>query len=152
MSGLFLAALFACASGVLAEDNSAAMEQATGLAKTLEAALNSKDVAKGDATFDVDVLLDRVMVGVTTSPEFSSGFRTGAKKDSLLGRMIQAGASTTTYHFLRVRQVNGDVRALFRMTKGNGGVNYSEWVLGKDAQGQPKFVDLYAARPLPANS
>jgi len=119
--------------------------QVVALARQLEAAVKKGDTASAQDTLDVDGLLDRVMAGVSAPADYADGFRRGAHRDlSLMTTIIQA-AKGGTYRFLRVRQINGQTRVLFRLLTARGGVNYHDWIVGTDAQGRVRFQDAYVA-------
>lgn len=123
----------------------ASTEQAATVAGHLQEAVAKGDTAGADAEFDIDAFLDRTTAGVSSTPQYDQGFRSGVKEGSaLLGQIVRA-ANGGSYRLLRIRQVSGQTRALFRMLPKDGGLNYHDWVLGTDAQGAPKFVDIYVA-------
>jgi tetratricopeptide (TPR) repeat protein len=121
--------------------------QAKVLALRLERAVQNKDVAAASALLDLDALAVRVTSGAQAPADFERGYRDQMKRNAadLMGRIIKATTSRSAYHFLRLRKVDSETRALFRVTNGNGGVNYHDWVIGSNASGQAKLVDLYVA-------
>ncbi|HWF67401.1 MAG TPA: hypothetical protein VN670_08850, partial [Acidobacteriaceae bacterium] len=119
--------------------------QVVALARQLEVAINKGDVASAEDTLDVEALLDREMAGVSAPASFAAGFRVGARRNlSLMAGIIQ-NAKGGTYRFLRVRQINGQTRALFRILGAGGGVNYHDWIVGTDAAGRMRFQDAFIA-------
>jgi hypothetical protein len=135
--------LILCAGQILhAEDNSDAW--AKHLATTLETAFNTHDIAAGDSTFDLDAFLDRVTKDVTAPKGFAETFRTRVKNKSLVGSIMSATSNEASFKFLRVHKVNGESWAICRLYQKGRGVNYLEWILGADAQGNPKFIDYYS--------
>jgi hypothetical protein len=142
-SGLFLlAVLLFSSSHLLADDNSDAW--AKSLATTLSAAFDAHDIPAGDATFDMNAFLDRVTTGVTAPNGFDAVYRKAFQSKSVLGLLINGSDNGGTSHFLRTRHVRGQVWALCRLLTKKGSLDYAEWVLGADAQGSPKFVDVYS--------
>jgi hypothetical protein len=59
------------------------------------------------------------------------------------GREFKAALGKAgSYHLLRIREVNGSSRALFRVI-GMNGLDYHDLVLGRDGQSKPCFIDVY---------
>ncbi len=114
-----------------------AVQSPDDFARALEVALNKGDVATFDKAFDADAFYDRA-VGKT---ELSA---TIAK---LLKPLIQSGCvsqavftlSAPAYKFLRVRTVDGQSRALFRLVRAGGAFAYHDLVL----DGQSRIVDVF---------
>ena len=140
----FLALLGAILPRVLlAAAPAAQADPAKDLARQLEAAVTAGDSAKTASLLDMDRLIDRTTSGVAAPEDFRTGFRDGMKKAQSPAGAIAKAAQGGTYKVLRVRQVNSERRVLCRMVLENGGLNYHDWVVGKDAQGKPTFVDIY---------
>lgn len=76
---------------------------------------------------------------------FVQGFKQSLRGESSLeSQIIKAVASGGSYRFLRVHDVEGQRRALFRLTAvGGEGLNYQDLVLLRGPSGQIKVVDLY---------
>ena len=115
------------------------------VAKQFEVAINKGDAASAQDTLDLDAMLDRVTAGVSAPADFADGFRRGARRSFSLITGIAKNAKGGRYRFLRVRQINGQTRALFRLLGAGGGVNYHDWIVGTDARGQVRFQDVYIA-------
>lgn len=142
-------ALVACAylcTPVRADDAAIPADQATSLANQLQTAINTGNAAAGDALFDRDALVDRATAGIDAPADFASQFRTGVKQGpSVLSSIIKSIGNGAGYHFLRLRQTKTETHALCRLMGADWTPNYNEWVYGKDASGQWKFVDCYTA-------
>ena len=119
--------------------------QVVALARQLEVAAKKGDTASAQDTLDVDGLLDRVMAGVSAPADYAAGFRSASHQNLALMTGIVRNAKGGTYRFLRVRQINGETRALFRLLSARGGVNYHDWIVGTDARGRVRFQDAYVA-------
>ena len=119
--------------------------EVVALARQLEVAINKGDVASARDTLDVDALLDRVMAGVSAPADYAAGYRSAAHQNLPLMTGIIRTAKGGTYRFLRVRQINGQTRALCRLLAAGGGVNYYDWIVGTDAHGHVRFQDVYVA-------
>lgn len=119
--------------------------EVVALARQLEVAIKKGDAASAQDTLDIDALLDREMAGVSAPAEYAAGFRSGVRRNLSLMTDIIESAKGGTYRFLRVRQVNGQTRALFRLLGAEGGVNYHDWIVGTDARGRVRFQDAYVA-------
>lgn len=142
--GLFAAVLcLGVAQQARAEGTGLTQGQVTTAARQLEAAIKQSDVNSVNALFDQNALLDRAVAGVAVPPELMQGLRSGLQRNPPLSREASAIWTNGTYHFLRVRQINGEYRALFRFVNKQNGLNYHDWVAAADSQGQVKFVDQY---------
>ena len=119
--------------------------EVVALARQLEVAIKKGDAASAQDTLDVDALVDRVTAGVSAPADFAAGFRNEAHQNLPLMTNIIQTAKGGTYRFLRVRQINGQTRALFRLLAARGGVNYHDWIVGTDPRGRVRFQDAYIA-------
>lgn len=119
--------------------------QVRALARQLESAVKQGNGDAAASLFDVDAATDRAIAGVAAPPGVAQGFRQGLKSNAPLIKQIAQNVRGGGYRFLRARQVGGETRVLFRMVQAQGGLNYHDWVVGTDAAGQLKFVDLYTA-------
>lgn len=112
-------------------------------------AITTGDSIKMAATFDGNVMADRSLEGVHFPPRTASQARstvisTISSPTGFLSQVHRNLSDGGTYRLLRVHDVDGQKRALFRMTiGGNGGVNYHDVLLRKDAAGQVKGYDVY---------
>ncbi len=77
-----------------------------------------------------------------TRRQFIAGLlQTSKQPHGLLGSIaaaIQAGGSLTPLH---LHEVGGEPRAMLRLT-GETGLNYLDMILGRNAAGEPRFVDF----------
>lgn len=124
---------------------SEALDRGMELVRQLESAMNGRDAAAASALLDVDVLIDRTMAGLVTSPEYRDRLRktsAGGASEFMTG-VIKALGQNGSYHFLRLRHVNGETRALFRVLSKDGDLNYHDWVTGMDRQGRRRLDDVY---------
>jgi hypothetical protein len=142
---LVIAGMF-CAWGshaAMADIDPATAQQAKALGEQLASVFESGNAQAGESAIDKDAFLDRVTNGITVSQQFSDGFRTGFKQSPFMEGMLKTAGAGASYHLLRVREVNGETRVLFRLLPANGGMNYNDWILGRNATGELKFVDVY---------
>jgi tetratricopeptide (TPR) repeat protein len=131
---------------VLADDDALPVDQVAALGRQLETTFNAGDGATATGLLDVDALLDRTMQGITAPAQFQNAFRDGFERGAtIMSSLVKATTNGGGYRFLRVRKVQGETRALCRLLSKEGGLNYHDWIVGKDAQGQMKFVDFYVA-------
>ncbi len=136
----------------LAADRGAASAKSSGdeaarleLARKIEEAAAKRDAAALDALMDEEALCDAVTRGASAPEDFRKEFRQGfAKQFSLSKHIFQALGEKGTYNFLRIREVGGKPRLLFRLLMADGTVTYHELLCAKDAAGRLKMVDLYA--------
>lgn len=111
------------------------------LAKKIDAEARQGSLALLLQTFDNVAIVDRALAGVDTPADFRQGMLASPVSKSFLGdleRKLQAGSN---YRLLRVREVKGHTRALFRYT-GDDGVNYHEFEFADGPSG-PRIVDVY---------
>jgi hypothetical protein len=110
-------------------------------------------IARGDfgvvsSVFDWNVLIDRTLEGVELSPKAQADVRSGMistlqGKNALMGQIHQQVANGGSYRLLRIHEVEGRRRALFRLLPPGGGVNYHDMVLVKAADGQCHGIDMH---------
>ena len=117
----------------------ACLEFARGVEK-----LTSAGDPKGiDGALDLERLLDRAVAGVEGKQETIDGFREGLGKGFSIGTAtVKALEAQGHYRFLRLRAVEGETRALFRLVTG-GSFNYHEYLLKAGPGGRVRAVDLY---------
>jgi hypothetical protein len=147
MLGLFLVAFCAgLPQVILAEQIAAPVQRMSEFGQQFAAAITRGDFATAEEMVDMDALLDRATAGVSAPDDFNRAFRQGIKlKTELLTSLFKATHDGGTYRLLRVRQVNGESRALFRLVVKDGSLNYHDWIVATDPQGRLRFQDVYMA-------
>jgi len=123
-------------------------EEAETFAKKLEAAMNAPGFVEESRFLDWDRLFDRAVAGIELAERdrpkskqgFLSGVRQGGGVFGPIRQQIQPGGS---YRLLRVHSVDGKPRALFRMMRGDGGINYHDLFLVKTPLGAVVAEDAY---------
>jgi tetratricopeptide (TPR) repeat protein len=133
-------------SFVRADDQPAQTDEASALASQLSDALLRGDTAAVENLVDADALFNRLSAGVSASEEYHAAFERGfpAQVNSIMAGIVKTDGGGA-YHLLRVRQVNGEAHILFRALPKGGGLNYHDWIVGKDQQGNLKLQDVYVA-------
>lgn len=106
------------------------------------------DFAAVSSVFDWSILIDRTLEGVELSPKAQAEVKSGMNislrgKNALLGQIHQQIASGGSYRLLRIHEVEGRRRALFRLLPAGGGVNYHDIVLVKAADGKCHGIDMH---------
>jgi tetratricopeptide (TPR) repeat protein len=114
-------------------------------ARNIEATVNAGNPAPLNKAVDIKSMVDLALKGLDVAPDLMTGFRTGAKSFQLgtvvVTQSIQNGGS---YKFLRLRVVDGQPRAQFRLLQSSeGGLNYHELILAVPAAGAPSVPDVY---------
>jgi tetratricopeptide (TPR) repeat protein len=114
-------------------------------AQQVEAAAQRGDEPFFDQMFDRDATLALAMNGLDAPPALAEQFRSIEKAAWRFARtfleQIRQGAAT--YRFLRLRVgLGGRPQALFRLLGKDGGTNFHEYALRRDASGV-KAVDFY---------
>jgi len=119
--------------------------QANDLAQTLEAALNTGNEQGFASVVDIDGMARTAIEGILAPADFRDEFLAPDKLAPVIrALMADSVAKGTHYHLLRVHQRDGVPVAVIRSLTNSGGVAYSEWFAGNDAQGDVKFVESYS--------
>lgn len=137
-----VAVLFAC---VVARAGEQPLTEAecTAFARKIEAGLAKRDPKALDEAIDMKGLLLRATEGTSANEKFRQDFVEGASQNVGLGMsIVNALGDDGVYKFLRVRQVDGKQRILFRMLSGQG-VNYHDFTLEKAADGKLQVTDVF---------
>jgi hypothetical protein len=115
-------------------------------AQAIEAAAK-EDGAKLAAQFDFDALADIILQGLEIPDEYRKTYKTGFNSQGGASRMplqiaatVKAGGDFT---LLRVHRHGDKYAAVFRL-KTNGGLNYQDLKLAKNADGKIKIHDFYS--------
>jgi tetratricopeptide (TPR) repeat protein len=113
------------------------------LAARIEETMNAGDASVFDGALDIDAVLDRALFGLEVSSELRAGLRSGMTSGSNLAQATcKAIAGGGSYKLLRVHDVAGERRALFRMISGSG-FNYHDLSLAQGRDDATKVVDIY---------
>lgn len=148
LGALALSSLMAAALGCWSDrafaDVSAPVDPVVSMARQLEAAFNAGTPQAANAVFDTDALVDRIESGIDAPQALRDAFRNKLTQDGFPTALVKGSAPGYKFHFLRVRLINGETRALFRFLPARAGVDYLDWVVGTDAQGRQKFVDMFS--------
>lgn len=124
----------------------AAHPDAQSLATRIEAG-----IARGENSLtpnvDFDVMIDTALKGLEVPPGFRDGMVKGAKETPTgagiqLANAVKNGA---TFKLLRLHEVGGQTRALYRLIMPEGGVNYIDVVFSDPAKPPLRVVDLEIA-------
>ncbi len=103
----------------------------------LEKSLRNGDISGFKSRFDNDALLDRVLQGFVLAPSSVRKLKESFLEKDLATHLVEQLARAASegegeLTFLRVREVDGEARALFRIYF-MGGLTYHEWVFQKRA-------------------
>lgn len=93
---------------------------------------------------DLTAMQDAVFAEVkNASPGFKIGFSQGLSMlgQRVFGEWAKSVAGGGDFSFLRMREANGQPRALFRVVGGNG-LNYVDLILARE--GKPRVLDIYS--------
>jgi hypothetical protein len=110
--------------------------------KHFERAVNNRDAEAIDASFDPEALLDRVCEGLPVTPAQRRSFTRTVGLTHAAAPYLQAVGESGHIKMLRVREVDGAPRALYRLV-GDDGLNYHDAVLGRNDDGRFAVVDAY---------
>ncbi|HEY0095274.1 MAG TPA: hypothetical protein VGB96_13160, partial [Archangium sp.] len=111
----------------------------------LEQGINSGDASILDTRVDLERLIERATRDTSVSKTFHDGFTTGMRRSGMkLGQQLVASRDEdSSFHLLRLRMDGGAPHALFRVVSTQGGVNYLDMELAKNAEGQVVIADIY---------
>ncbi|MCY1080506.1 hypothetical protein [Archangium lansingense] len=111
----------------------------------LEQGINAGDASILDARVDVEKLLERATRDTSAPQVFKDGFATGVRRSGMqLGKQLVASREDeSSFRLLRLRMDGGAPHALYRVVSSQGGVNYLDMELAKNADGQVVIVDFY---------
>ncbi len=118
-------------------------EQVQAAAERIDLALQEGDASVYEQFFSNERFLDRILGSVKLEPVERQNILKNMPMGATLGKqfagIIEADGS---YRLLRVREVDGRPRALFRTVPTDGGINYHDTVFELDAHGTPVIVDI----------
>jgi tetratricopeptide (TPR) repeat protein len=123
-------------------------EECRDIANRLNDALQSGDPAKANAIFSWDMCVERAAHGIDLPPqtrnEFLRGLVDGAKSQGVMfHEIVNAQKQGGKFKFLRIHEVDGEKRAMFRLVLANAGASYQDYLLTKDEAGTVKIYDVY---------
>lgn len=124
------------------------LQDATELAQQIEATMAQGDAQVFAEAMDWELLFDRSTSGIDTPDEMEAGFRAGLLKGvtgggGLPAQVAQAVQQGGGYRLLRVREKDGELRALFRLLLPEAGVNYHDLLLVQGDNGQVRIGDIH---------
>lgn len=123
--------------------------QARNFADALEKAAEARDGQAMNRLIDWETLIDTSMEGLNISSIMKRNFMQGLDASAPNGgpfaaSIVMALQGGGSYRFLRVREIDGQRRVLFRLLMPNdGGVNYHDITVGVDDSGRARAVDIY---------
>jgi tetratricopeptide (TPR) repeat protein len=116
----------------------------------LQQAIAAHNVAQADRQINYDAIFEHSMADIEISEKSRAEVKTAVmnslgQNNSLAAKVCSVLPSGVTYRFLRVRSKDGQKCALFRLMGEREGLNYHEFVLVKQPDGQVRAVDVYLA-------
>jgi tetratricopeptide (TPR) repeat protein len=124
-------------------------DECQDFAQRLTDAVHSDEDPGLDELIDWDALFARATAGLEAPRRFRERFIDGAREamhgpGGFSAQLAQAVSAGGSYRFLRVRNGDGQPRALFRLLlPGSGGVNYHELPLARRGEGRVMAVDIH---------
>jgi hypothetical protein len=114
-------------------------------AEAFESAVYRSDPSVVTRMIDWETLFRTATDGIAGSEGFRESFIQGAlsKQGELAIQLSQAVADGGSFHLLRFYSEKDERRALFRLLQPGSGVKYQELILGRDAAGEVRAVDIY---------
>jgi tetratricopeptide (TPR) repeat protein len=129
--------------GVAATGVERSLGRYADFARSLEARAGQCDLGRLDDSISVEDLMQRGTGDLTVPARVRAGFLSGFKsKLSLGGQICDSLQESGSYEMLRIRRVDGQPRALFRMIS-NSGLNYHDFLLAIGSSGGVQIVDFY---------
>ncbi len=110
--------------------------------KRFERAVNKRDTDAINAAFDPDMLMDRVCAGLPVTPAQGRKFALTVGLAIVSAPYLDTVGAGGHVKFLRVHELDGGRRALYRLT-GDDGLNYHDAVLALTDHGRVAIVDAY---------
>jgi tetratricopeptide (TPR) repeat protein len=115
------------------------------LAMSIEKTMNALDESAFKAAIDIDAMMDRAVAGLEVPANLRRDFLAGLRSTMNFSRGIRKAIEADgSYKFLRIHNVDGEPRVIFRMIAG-GAVNYHDLILAPGKDGALKIVDIYPA-------
>jgi tetratricopeptide (TPR) repeat protein len=123
-------------------------EEAERFAVALGEVIYIPDLELWEGVIDWDAFMELSFAGIELAERSRAGFEEGfvgqmKSRGGILGQVHQALGENGTYELVRVHEMDGRQRALFRMLTNEGALNYHDYILIRDAQGRPRAVDFY---------
>jgi len=133
----------------------AALVLGTGPARPDAAAALAAEIEHGmsrgeDAltpNLDFDALIDRTVAGLDLPRDFKEGFADGASRSKglLASQIVEGVKGGGSFRLLRMHDVDGRRRALFRFILPNSGVNYFDAIFTSPGRGPVRVADVWVA-------
>ncbi len=123
-------------------------DEAQAFAASLEKTLATGNIAAINAAFNFDTLLRRGISGIDIPEDVRQNLIAGTMADlmgpdGLAAGIVRAVAQGDRYRLLHVHRHGDEQRALFRTTTANGGFDYLDFILLRDADGKVHAGDFY---------
>ncbi|MFE8600900.1 tetratricopeptide repeat protein [Archangium violaceum] len=111
----------------------------------LEKGIHAGDSSLLDTRVDMERLLERSTRGTSAPKAFHDSFASGVRGSGMqLGKQLVATREDdSSFRLLRLRMEGGAPHALYRIMSSEGGVNYLDLELAKNAEAQVVIVDFY---------
>ena len=121
---------------------------ARSFAETMEKAIKAKDGPAYNALIDWDALIGIATEGLDLPSALKRSFKSGVQSTGAGGPLAQAIVQALEagghYDLVKIREVDGQRRALFRLIMPNdSGMNYHDVILGRGAAGKVRAIDIH---------
>jgi hypothetical protein len=119
-------------------------DEARTLARLIERGMDARDGRALDNAIDFDALAMRCLARLVRDEQFKAGFVRGMRKDGLGGSIAPSLGRIGSYRMVRLhKSKDGQPCVLFRLVAERTGLNYHDLMLGRDARGEVRIVDVY---------
>ena len=123
-------------------------EEALRYAEQFIDAVEKPNVARASMMVDWDGIFERATAGTSVSPQLRAAFVRGARSttqtSAYVRHLVNVAEQGGKISLLRIRGNYGERRVILRVLPADGGVNYNELILTRDAAGFVRASDIYA--------
>jgi len=118
--------------------------QYEAVAREIERTMRDRDPKLLDERLDWNAIFEEANKGFDPDPTLRENLVTNLFTPGAWGSdLIRAMGTTGSYRFMRVREVDGEPRILFRLVRADGSPDYHEYVPVVAPDGKILFADVY---------
>jgi tetratricopeptide (TPR) repeat protein len=123
-------------------------EECKKFAEAMQAAATKGDFAAYNELIDWNAILDRATSGIDGVPQSKAGFTKGflssmQTSGGIAGQIAKQCEDGGSFKMIHLHEQDGRDRALFRLALNNGGANYHDYPIVRQADGKVRAVDIY---------
>lgn len=123
-------------------------EECKKFAAAMQEAATKGDIAAYNQLIDWNAILDRATGGIDGVPQSRAGFTKGFlssldQSGGLAGQIAKQCQEGGSFKMIHLHEEDGRDRVLFRLALDNGGANYHDYPVVRQADGKVRAVDIY---------